>query len=63
VDTPIYRGMPPEEKEARFRAYAAAAPVGHVGRPEEVAQTVLYLLGNTFTTGSTIYVDGGYTLR
>jgi NAD(P)-dependent dehydrogenase (short-subunit alcohol dehydrogenase family) len=63
VDTPIYTGMPDAQRDALFKAFAAAAPAGHVGRPEEVAETVLYLMANTFTTGSTLYVDGGYTLR
>ena len=63
IDTPIYSGMPAAQKEAVFKGFAAAAPVKRVGRPEEVAQTVLYLMTNTFTTGSTLYVDGGYLLR
>jgi NAD(P)-dependent dehydrogenase (short-subunit alcohol dehydrogenase family) len=63
IDTPIYSGMPTAQKEAAFKGFAAAAPVQRVGRPEEVAQTVLYLMTNTFTTGSTLYVDGGYLLR
>jgi len=63
VDTPIYASLGENERRTIFAAYAAAAPAGHVGRPEEVAQTVLYLMTNTFTTGSTLYVDGGYTLR
>jgi NAD(P)-dependent dehydrogenase (short-subunit alcohol dehydrogenase family) len=63
VDTPIYSGMPAARKEAMFKAFAAVAPVKRVGRPEEVAQTVLYLMTNSFTTGSTLYVDGGYLLR
>ncbi len=63
VDTPIYSGMAVADKEAMFKAFAAAAPVRHVGAPEEVAQAVLYLMTNTFTSGSTLYVDGGYTLR
>jgi NAD(P)-dependent dehydrogenase (short-subunit alcohol dehydrogenase family) len=63
VDTPIYAGMPAAAREDMFRAFAAAAPLGRVGRPEEVAQTVLYLMTSTFTTGSTLYVDGGFTLR
>ena len=46
-----------------FAAYGAATPVKRVGRTEEVAQTVVYLMANTFTTGSTVFVDGGYTLR
>ncbi|WP_430209980.1 hypothetical protein [Paenibacillus amylolyticus] len=32
------------------------------GYNEEIAHTVTYLMANTFTTGSTLYVDGGYTL-
>jgi NAD(P)-dependent dehydrogenase (short-subunit alcohol dehydrogenase family) len=63
VDTPIFAGMPPAQKEKIFRAFSEAAPVNRVGRPEEVAEAVLYLMGNTFTTGSTLYVDGGYLLR
>ncbi len=63
VDTPIYAGMPAAQKEALFEAFAVAAPVRRSGRPEEVAQTVLYLMANTFTTGSTLYPDGGYLLR
>jgi NAD(P)-dependent dehydrogenase (short-subunit alcohol dehydrogenase family) len=62
IDTPIFSGLPPARKEALFQAFAAA-PVRRVGRPEEVAQTVLYLMTNTFTTGSTLYPDGGYLLR
>ncbi len=63
IDTPIYAGMPTAQKEATFKAFASVAPLRRVGRPEEVAQTVLYLLTNTFTTGSTLYPDGGYLLR
>jgi len=63
VDTPIYAGMPEDQRQAVFNAFAAAAPVKRVGRPEELAHAVLYLMANTFTTGSTLYVDGGYTLR
>jgi len=63
VDTPIWSGMAEEEKEAMFKGIAATLPVGRVGRPEEIAQTVLYLMSNGFTTGNTLYVDGGATLR
>lgn len=63
VDTPIYSGMAPEAKEAMFKGAAASLPVRRVGRPEEIAQTVLYLMSNGFATGNTLYVDGGATLR
>jgi NAD(P)-dependent dehydrogenase (short-subunit alcohol dehydrogenase family) len=63
VDTPIYSGMAPGEKEAMFKGVAATLPVRRIGKTEEIAQTVLYLMGNGFSTGSTLYVDGGATLR
>ncbi len=63
IDTPLYASMPVEVREGMFAAYGAATPARRVGRPEEVAQTVVYLMTNTFTTGSIIFVDGGYVLR
>jgi NAD(P)-dependent dehydrogenase (short-subunit alcohol dehydrogenase family) len=63
IDTPLYASMPVEVREGMFAAYGAATPAKRVGRPEEVAQTVVYLMANAFTTGTTIFVDGGYTLR
>lgn len=37
-------------------------PVGHSGRPEDIARGVLYLLdpANTFLTGTSLAVDGGF---
>jgi NAD(P)-dependent dehydrogenase (short-subunit alcohol dehydrogenase family) len=63
IDTPLYANMQVEVREGMFAAYGAATPAKRVGRPEEVAQTVVYLMTNTFTTGSIIFVDGGYILR
>ena len=63
VDTPIHSWMAPGEKEAMFKEVAATLPVRRVGRPEEIAQTVLCLMSNGFATGNTLYVDGGATLR
>ncbi len=63
VDTPLYAGMAPDKKEAMFKEASASIPAKRIARPEEIAQTVLYLMANTYTTGSTLYVDGGVTLR
>jgi NAD(P)-dependent dehydrogenase (short-subunit alcohol dehydrogenase family) len=39
-------------------------PLGRFGTPAEVAESVLYLAaGSGYTTGETIRVDGGRTLR
>jgi len=37
--------------------------LGRVGHTEEAAHTVLYLMSNGYTTGSTLFPDGGYILR
>jgi 3-oxoacyl-[acyl-carrier protein] reductase len=38
---------------------AARIPLGRLGRPEEVAQAVLMVVGNAYMTGQTIQVNGG----
>jgi len=39
-------------------------PLGRYGKPEEVANAVIYLLSDaaSWTTGSNLLIDGGYTL-
>lgn len=32
-------------------------------RPEEIAEAAIHLMQNTYTTGTTLYVDGGYSLK
>jgi len=63
VDTPIYSGMPEEKRKAMFNAVAGANLVKRIGKPEDIAETVLYLMSNGYTTGSTLYVEGGIMLR
>ncbi len=63
VDTPIYSGMPEEKRKAMFNAVAGASLVKRIGKPEDIAETVLYLMNNGYTTGSTLYIEGGIMLR
>jgi len=62
VVTPAYAAMPEQEREAMFQALADKLPVKRVGRPEDVARTVLYLMQNGYSTGTVRSVDGGHRL-
>lgn len=41
----------------------AQHPVGRVGRPKDIADTILYLDGAGFVTGQVLSVDGGMTRK
>jgi NAD(P)-dependent dehydrogenase (short-subunit alcohol dehydrogenase family) len=53
-------GMTAQEAED---AFAAMHPIGRIGNPVEIANAALYLASDeaSFTTGSELVVDGGYT--
>ena len=46
-----------------FERYSHLNALGRVGTEEEVARAVTFLFTNTYATGTTLYVDGGLTLR
>ena len=52
-NTPIWEGM------------TALTPMGHLGRPEDIAAGVAYLASDdaAFITGLELYIDGGYMAR
>ena len=43
-------------------AFIARQPIGRVGRPEEIADLVLYLATATYTTGQIHIIDGGWSI-
>ncbi len=49
------------ETEQAFLADAASRPLARIGRPEDIAQAIVYLAGDAaaFVTGSVLVVDGG----
>ncbi|MDL2409029.1 SDR family oxidoreductase [Rhizobium calliandrae] len=62
VDTPWWDFLGEEQKAPAFASFAARTPVGRVGRPEEIAETIAFLVGNGFTSGHTLICDGGIRL-
>jgi len=63
IDTPWWNWLGADARRQTFDAYARSAPAGRVGRPEDIAEAIGYLIGNTFTTGVVLPVDGGSRLR
>jgi NAD(P)-dependent dehydrogenase (short-subunit alcohol dehydrogenase family) len=62
VDTPLHAKMRAEDRQAMFDRVAARLPARRVGQPEDIAQAILFVATNAFTTGSTITIDGGATI-
>lgn len=66
IDTPMLRGAAEENKgegtvEETIESWGAMHPIGRVGRPEEVAELIVFLAGPRagFCTGGEYKVDGG----
>jgi NAD(P)-dependent dehydrogenase (short-subunit alcohol dehydrogenase family) len=62
IDTPLWAGMPVADREGMFARTAERLPARRVGRPEDIAQAILFLATNPFATGTTLTVDGGGTI-
>ena len=59
--TPIWDAlMDPQTKQAALSESAKKLPLKRIGASEEIAHAVLFLLENTYMTGSVLFVDGGY---
>ena len=63
TDTPMLRNEARQlgQSDEQFLAEAADRPLQRIGRPEDIAQAVLYLASDAsaFVTGATLVVDGG----
>jgi NAD(P)-dependent dehydrogenase (short-subunit alcohol dehydrogenase family) len=62
IDTPWWNWLDEENKKITFKNFADATPVGRVGKPEDIASAIVFLIGNTFMTGTVIECDGGLHL-
>jgi NAD(P)-dependent dehydrogenase (short-subunit alcohol dehydrogenase family) len=59
VKTDLWAGAPPEMLDQ----VAAGIPLQRIGRPEDIAEAVVYLCsdGAAFITGHNLVIDGGFT--
>ena len=67
VDTPLLRGAVARaaDPEAKMRAEMDSTLLGRLGRPEEIASLIHFLVSDeaSFMTGSIVVADGGVTAR
>ncbi|MGE1165724.1 SDR family oxidoreductase [Peribacillus simplex] len=62
IDTPSRSKMPEETRNNFYATVGNKLPVKRIGRAEDVGQSVLYLLQNSFVTGTVLHVEGGHIL-
>lgn len=63
TDSELWRNRPADQREAAYAAWRQLTLVQRPAHVEEQADAALFLLDNGNMTGSTLYCDGGYTLR
>ncbi|KAA3447796.1 short chain dehydrogenase [Mesorhizobium sp. SARCC-RB16n] len=62
VDTGIWAQVAGDRKAEALAAMAERLPVGRIGQPGDIADAIAFLMGNGFTTGTTLHVEGGHRL-
>jgi NAD(P)-dependent dehydrogenase (short-subunit alcohol dehydrogenase family) len=62
VDTTIWAQVAGDRKAEMLAAMAERLPVGRIGQPDDIADAIFFLIGNGFTTGTTLHVEGGHRL-
>lgn len=59
---PFWSGLGEEARGRMFADFGQRSPARRVGRPEDLADAVLFAIGNPFLTGAVLAVDGGALL-
>jgi NAD(P)-dependent dehydrogenase (short-subunit alcohol dehydrogenase family) len=59
VDTPLFDVFGPDGRRTVLTETAATLPGGRIGRADEIAQAVTFLLTNGYVNGEVLHVDGG----
>ena len=61
IETEMTRGITGDPQQSQ--GMLARIPMKRFGKPEEIASAVVYLASDeaSYTTGATLYIDGGWT--
>jgi NAD(P)-dependent dehydrogenase (short-subunit alcohol dehydrogenase family) len=63
VDTPVWdRLATADVKKARMADLAARLPARRLGRPEDIANAVAFLIADNFVTGTVLHAEGAQVL-
>lgn len=64
IDTDIMDGVVENGREF-LRSFGDQHPIGRIGRPDEIAETIAFLASpaSSFITGALLLADGGWTAR
>jgi len=56
IDSGMWDGP---DKARLFAKHAESIPLGRIGKPEDIASAVVFLMSNSYVTGAVLHVDGG----
>jgi NAD(P)-dependent dehydrogenase (short-subunit alcohol dehydrogenase family) len=63
VDTPVWDQIAdPATRRARLAEMAARLPGGRIGRPEDIANAIGFLIDDSFVTGTVLHAEGAQLL-
>ncbi len=62
VKTNLWSNMPEADRHAFYNNVGQAMPLQRVGEAEDLAETYLHLLRQTWATGQSVIIDGGAVL-
>lgn len=62
VDTPTWETIFGDKKDSMIEQMAQRLPTRRIGRPADIAHSLLFLMENEFATGTVLHIDGGHRL-
>ena len=62
IKTALWDSMTEKDRETFYDSVAGSLPVKRIGQAEDIAQTHLFLMKQSFATGQTFVIDGGAVL-